>query len=33
MYSWERDAYGEIGGIKGHSRSHDSALQPEKICR
>jgi len=33
MYSKERDAYGEIGGVKGHSRSRDSALHPEKICR
>jgi len=33
MYSKERDAYGEIGGVQGHSRSRDSALHPEKICR
>ena len=33
MYSRERDAHGEIGGVKGHSRSRVSALHPEKICR
>jgi len=33
MHSWERDAHGEIGGVKGHRRSHDSALHPEKISR
>jgi len=33
MYFRERDAHGEIGGFKGHSRSRDSALNPEKICR
>ena len=33
MYSRERDAHGEIGGVKGRRQSRDSALHPEKIYR
>jgi len=31
MYSRERDAHGKRGGLKGRSRSRDSALHPEMI--
>jgi len=33
MYSRERHVHGEISGVNGSSRSRDSTLHPEKICR